>query len=385
MGIFENVLELTKRFIPNLKEDPETGEVKYESRPYTHKLLERNNPGLIVNPDGTYSKLTGETHEKDGVIYPTYVKGKVGGLGLFPEATYYGGIEGVSFNEPSVFEEHQGKEATPVDLPEVERNVLFQDEPLDPNVKSIEETKREIAARKRAAYNQARGITTADAYAKQKELRDAGYNVAYDGYWGDESTAAWEDYMQTKNIDMMGPGLETRISGVTIPKPSVTKLVTTSKTTDPNSQEANRQKMYDEQAAKIATAKIPSQFSGIDIMDSMKAEEARKKAELEALMQQQGVVSGLLNTDPHNIQGGYVIPKEQQGGNISNITYPANLNTQGTFDKELYKNNERYLNSINNLKNRVNEYKQTAINNSYNIRVYEKDIISFIVTSSVIC
>ena len=65
--------------------------------------------------------------------------------------------------------------------------------------------------------------------------------------------------------------------------------------------EANRQKMYDEQAAKIATAKIPSQFSGIDIMDSMKAEEARKKAELEALMQQQGVVSGLLNTDPHNI------------------------------------------------------------------------------------
>jgi hypothetical protein len=45
-------------------------------------------------------------------------------------------------------------------------------------------------------------------------------------------------------------------------------------------------------------------------MGAMKAEEARKKAELEALMQQQGAGSKLLNADPHNIQGGYVVPVE---------------------------------------------------------------------------
>jgi hypothetical protein len=59
------------------------------------------------------------------------------------------------------------------------------------------------------------------------------------------------------------------------------------------------------------TAKIPPQFANIDIMGTIKAEEARKKAELEALMQKQGAGSKLLNTDPHNIQGGYVVPKEE--------------------------------------------------------------------------
>jgi hypothetical protein len=56
---------------------------------------------------------------------------------------------------------------------------------------------------------------------------------------------------------------------------------------------------------------MPSQFSNVDIMGAIKAEEARKKAELEALMQKQGAGSNLLNTDPHNIQGGYVVPKEE--------------------------------------------------------------------------
>ena len=61
----------------------------------------------------------------------------------------------------------------------------------------------------------------------------------------------------------------------------------------------------------MATAKMPSQIANIDIMGAMKAEEARKKAELEALMQKQGAGSNLFNTDPHNIQGGYVVPKEK--------------------------------------------------------------------------
>jgi hypothetical protein len=56
---------------------------------------------------------------------------------------------------------------------------------------------------------------------------------------------------------------------------------------------------------------MPAQFANVDIMGAMKAEEARKKAELEALMQKQGAGSELLNTDPHNIKGGYVTTKEK--------------------------------------------------------------------------
>lgn len=213
---------------------------------------------------------------------------------------------------PAAYAVRQEITTSPVELPEVERNVLFQDEPLDTNVKSVEETKREIerekAARKRAAYNQAKGITTADAYAKQKELRDAGYNVTYDGYWGDASAAECEKYMKAKAANIT-PKMETPSLAVA---PSVTKPVTTPKATDPNSPEANRQRFLDEQAAKIATAKMPSQFTNVDIIGAMKAEEARKKAELEALMQKQGAGSKLLNTDPHNIQGGYVVPVEPQ-------------------------------------------------------------------------
>lgn len=169
-----------------------------------------------------------------------------------------------------------------------------------------QEPTKESENNRRSAYNQARGITSADAYAKQKELRNAGYDITYDGYWGDASAAAWEDYMQTKAANVT-PKMETPSLGVS---PSVTKPVTTPKSTDPNSPEANRQRFLDKQAAGIAAAKMPSQFANIDIMGTMKAEEARKKAELEALMQKQGAGSELLNTDPHNIQGGYVVPKE---------------------------------------------------------------------------
>ena len=75
--------------------------------------------------------------------------------------------------------------------------------------------------------------------------------------------------------------------------PSVTKPVTTPKATDPNSPEAARQRFLDNQAAGIASAKMPPQFANIDIMGAIKAEEARKKAELEALMQKNGTVDKL--------------------------------------------------------------------------------------------
>ena len=172
---------------------------------------------------------------------------------------------------------------------------------------NLQQVTPKISKRDLYNQNQGGGISTQEAYRRQKALRDAGYDIVYDGYWGDASSAAWEDYMQTKAANMT-PKMETPSLAVA---PSVTKPVTTSKVVDPNSLEANRQRFLDEQAAKIATVKMPSQFSNVDIMGAIKAEEARKKAELEALMQKQGAGSELLNTDPHNIQGGYVVPKEE--------------------------------------------------------------------------
>lgn len=125
-----------------------------------------------------------------------------------------------------------------------------------------QEPAKESANNRRTAYNQARGITTAEAYKRQKALRDAGYNITYDGYWGDASNKAWNEYQK---------------------------------------------KLQQPQ-----TPQMPAQFANVDIMGAIKAEEARKKSELEALMQQQGAGSELLNTDPHNIQGGYVVPVEPQ-------------------------------------------------------------------------
>ena len=52
----------------------------------------------------------------------------------------------------------------------------------------------ESSNNRRTAYNQARGITTAEAYKRQKALRDAGYDITYDGYWGDASNQAWNEY-----------------------------------------------------------------------------------------------------------------------------------------------------------------------------------------------
>lgn len=124
-----------------------------------------------------------------------------------------------------------------------------------------QEPTKESANNRRAAYNQARGITSAEAYKRQKTLRDAGYDIVYDGYWGDASNQAWNEYQK---------------------------------------------KLQQPQ-----TPQMPAQFSNVDIMGAMKAEEARKKAELEALMQKQGAGSELLNTDPHNIKGGYVTTKEK--------------------------------------------------------------------------
>lgn len=233
----------------------------FDNRPYTHKILEKNIPGLAINNDGTYKKMENKIYTRsNGSVYPVYSKGYTFGLATLPVLNYdmaAGRVNTPATHTPSVFEEHAGKTVNPVDLPEVER-----EEELDQNVKSIEETKREIANRKRAAYNQARGITTAEAYKRQKELRDADYNVTYDGYWGDASSKAWDEYQK---------------------------------------------KLQQPQ-----TPQMPAQFANIDVMGAIKTEEARKKAELEALMQKQGVGSNLLNTDPHNIQGGYVVPVEPE-------------------------------------------------------------------------
>ena len=278
----------------------------YDSRPYTRKILEKNIPGLAINNDGTYQKMENRTSTRsDGRIYPYYSKGYTYGLATFPVQNYNltaGGINTPATHTPSVFEEHAGKTVNPVDLPEVER-----EEELDPNVKSVEETKREIAARKRAAYNQARGITSADAYAKQKELIDAGYDITNDGYWGDASAAAWEDYMQTKAANMT-PKIETPSLAVA---PSVTKPVTTPKVTDPNSPEAARQRAIDQRNAALANVQQNSTSQmAAGLMQSMRENEAKRKAELEGIMQNDPKLAQTLNTDPHNIQGGYVVPKE---------------------------------------------------------------------------
>lgn len=171
-----------------------------------------------------------------------------------------------------------------------------------PTPGNLQQVTPKISKRDLYNQNQGGGISTQEAYRRQKLLREKGFDVAYDGYYGDASRKAWAEYQTS-----LTPKMETPSFAVA---PSVTKPVTTPKLTDPNSPEANRQRFLDNQAAGIAAAKMPPQFANIDLMGTIKAEEARKKAELEALMQKQGAGSELLNTDPHDIQGGYVVPKE---------------------------------------------------------------------------
>lgn len=172
-----------------------------------------------------------------------------------------------------------------------------------PTPGNLQQVTPKISKRDLYNQNQGGGISTQEAYRRQKLLREKGFNIAYDGYYGDASRKAWAEYQAS-----LTPKMETTSLAVA---PSVTKPVTTPKPTDPNSPEANRQRFLDQQATKISTAQMPPQLANIDIMGAIKAEEARKKAELEALMQKQGASSKLLNTDPHNIKGGYVVPKEE--------------------------------------------------------------------------
>ena len=334
MGIFNNSLEVLEKFLPgfNVKRsgfpnfEVDTKKSGYKFRPYTHQILEKNTPGLKIKSDGTYTLLNDKAYMQDNIIYPGYDTGKVFGLSLNHGNKMYYKDRGLSITpyENSEYPVVTG-EVNPVNLPEVER-----EEELDPNVKSVEETKREIANRKRAAYNQVRGITSADAYAKQKELRDAGYEITHDGYWGDASAAAWEDYMQTKAANMT-PKMETPSLAVA---PSVTKPgsapVQSTPAVDPNSPEAARQRAIDQRNAALNNVQgnSTSQMAA-GLMQSMKANEVAKQAELQQIMQQNNAGADIFNTDPHNIQGGYVVPKEKPIDHSKMATHTTDTNPFG--------------------------------------------------------
>lgn len=231
--------------------------------------------------------------------------------------TAYSGFYRSNVLENNLYEQ-DNKQGVTVNAPTPEQLQM-----VTPIVESNTKQEQQTPSR-RDLYNQNQGggISTQEAYRRQKLLREKGYNVSYDGYYGDASRKAWAEYQASLTPEISTSGLAVA--------PSVTKPVTTPKAVDPNSPEAARQRFLDQQQAKIATAKMPSQFANIDIMGAMKAEEARKKAELEALMQKQGAGSNLFNTDPHNIQGGYVVPVEPQYD-------MSKLDTHNQFGLKFYK------------------------------------------------
>lgn len=148
-----------------------------------------------------------------------------------------------------------------------------------------------------------------DPRAIQHFLNTQGYNLALDGKIGKQTMAAIKDWQSKNGLTADGlwgkntsavakqKGFGAPAQPIAIPEPK--DVTVPAVDTNPKN----------EVLAKVqgnATSDRAAQ-----LMQSMRENEAKRKAELEGIMQNDPKLGQILNADPHNIQGGYVVPKEE--------------------------------------------------------------------------